>query len=90
MLRNNVDLSSFKEKLPAHIRAKIISQWSIDDFRGIIGTFFSLPFHLVSHLSGPFDEASRTLLSQNPDVERVDREGIAIVQHPQSVILFLC
>ena len=46
MLHDNVDLPSFKEKLPAHIQAKIIGQWSIADFRGIVGMFFSWPCFL--------------------------------------------
>jgi len=43
ILHGNVDLSSFKKALPPQIRTKIIGQWTIADFKGVVGTFFSWP-----------------------------------------------
>jgi hypothetical protein len=48
MLRDHVDLPSFKENLPVHIHAKIVHEWSFaTPFSGFVGTFFLWPFFFI-------------------------------------------
>jgi hypothetical protein len=85
-------LSSFKDDLPPQICDKIIGEWSIADFRGIIGTFFSWPFFSIgsSLWPGPFNKTSRRTLTLRTGVKKIQKEGIAILanRQQQSVILF--
>ena len=87
-LRDEVDLVSFKDKLPPRLLENIINKWIVGKAKGIVDMF---RVTRVLTYAGPFDEAARSFLSQHPDVERIDRNGIVTTaaQSQQSVTLFL-
>ena len=78
----------------AAITSNIINEWIIGKTKGIVGMFFHSGSAFCTWFltcAGPFDEAARIFLSQHPDVECIDRNGIVTTaaQSQQSVALFL-
>ena len=92
-VHDHVDLTGFKDSLPANIQSKITNEWSVLNAKAVAGIIYSLPSFCVLFLIrlGPFDEADLAFFSQHSDVKWIDKS--VQVKHAtlctQSVVIHL-